>query len=145
LTRVSIDLRKKHFPKRMDCRIKSGNDAAFVEAPVFNYHRHEKEKPMPRPAIHPGEILADELDELDITPTELSRQLCVPPNRISQIIQGKRAITGDTALRLGHWFQTSAQFWLNLQSAYDLRVATDAIGREVAALPTKSAKRRAGG
>jgi plasmid maintenance system antidote protein VapI len=62
---------------------------------------------MPRPAIHPGEILADELNELKITPT------------------GKRAITGDTALRLGHWFQTSAQFWLNLQSAYDLRVATD--------------------
>jgi addiction module HigA family antidote len=144
LTRVSIDLRKKRFSKRMDCRIKSGNDAVFVEARVFNYHRH-REKPMPRPAIHPGEILADELHELKITPTELSRQLSVPPNRISQIIQGKRAITGDTALRLGHWFQTSAQFWLNLQSAYDLRVATDAIGREVAALPTKAARRPAGG
>lgn len=98
---------------------------------------------MPRAAFHPGEILADELTELNITPTELSRQIAVPPNRISQIIQGKRAITGDTALRLGHWFQTSAQFWLNLQSAYDLRVATDQVGREVAALPTK-AKRRAG-
>ena len=60
----------------------------------------------------------------------------MPPNRISQIIQGKRAITGDTALRLGHWFQTSPQFWLNLQSAYDLRVASQEIGREVAALPT---------
>jgi addiction module HigA family antidote len=90
-----------------------------------------------RPAIHPGEILADELTELQVTPTELSRQIAVPPNRISQIIQGKRAITGDTALRLGHWFQTSAQFWLNLQSAYDLRIANEAIGREVAALPTK--------
>jgi addiction module HigA family antidote len=100
---------------------------------------------MPRPAIHPGEILADELNELKVTPTELLRQLAVPPNRISQIIQGKRAITGDTALRLGHWFQTSAQFWLNLQSAYDLRVATDQIGREVAALPNKAAKRQAGG
>ena len=99
---------------------------------------------MPRPAIHPGEILADELTELKITPTELSRQLSVPPNRISQIIQGKRAITGDTALRLGHWFQTSAQFWLNLQSAYDLRIANDEIGREVAALPTKSTRRRSG-
>jgi addiction module HigA family antidote len=96
---------------------------------------------MTRPAIHPGEILADELIELEITPTELSRQLSVPPNRISQIIQGKRAITGDTALRLGHWFQTSAQFWLNLQSAYDLRVATDQVGREIAALPTKLTKR----
>jgi antitoxin HigA-1 len=99
---------------------------------------------MARPAIHPGEILADELNELEITPTELSRQISVPANRISQIIQGKRAITGDTALRLGHWFQTSAQFWLNLQSAYDLRIAHDAIGREVAVLPTKPEKRRAG-
>ncbi len=100
---------------------------------------------MTRPAIHPGEILADELNELQITPTELSRQISVPPNRISQIIQGRRAIIGDTALRLGHWFQTSAQFWLNLQSAYDLRVANDEIGREVAALPTKLSKHRAGG
>lgn len=98
---------------------------------------------MERPAIHPGEILADELSALKVTPTELSRQISVPANRISQIIQGKRAITGDTALRLGHWFQTSAQFWLNLQSAYDLRMASNAIGREVAALPTKSSKRRA--
>jgi antitoxin HigA-1 len=99
---------------------------------------------MPRPAIHPGEILADELNELRISPTELSRQISVPPNRISQIIQGKRAITGDTALRLGHWFQTSAEFWLNLQSAYDLRVASDQVGREIAALPIRPAKRSAG-
>jgi len=97
---------------------------------------------MAHPAIHPGEVLADELRELEITPTELSRQISVPPNRISQIIQGKRAITGDTALRLGHWFQTSAQFWLNLQSAYDLRIANDEVGREIAALPTKLTKRR---
>jgi addiction module HigA family antidote len=97
---------------------------------------------MPRPAIHPGEILADELNELEISPTELSRQISVPPNRISQIIQGKRAITGDTALRLGHWFQTSPQFWLNLQSAYDLRLADDAIGREVAAHQTGKTPRR---
>jgi addiction module HigA family antidote len=92
---------------------------------------------MPRPAIHPGEILAGELNELKITATELSRQISVPPNRISQIIQGKRAITGDTALRLGHRFQTSALFWLDLRSAYDLRVASDEVGREVAALSTK--------
>ena len=96
---------------------------------------------MDRPAIHPSEVLAHELKELGVTPTELSRQISVPPNRISQIIQGKRAITGDTALRLGHWFQTSAQFWLNLQSAYDLRIANDAIGREVAGLPTKKSRR----
>ena len=85
-------------------------------------------KRMTRPAIHPGEILADELEELTITPTELARQLSVPANRITQIIQGKRAITGDTALRLGHWFGTSAQFWLNLQSAYDLSLAASESG-----------------
>mgnify|MGYP003394783406 CR=1 FL=1 len=96
---------------------------------------------MSRPPIHPGEILADELDELGITPTELSRQIGVPPNRISQIIQGKRAITGDTALRLGHWFKSSAEFWLNLQSAYDLRVAAEAVGRSIARLPTRPKKR----
>jgi antitoxin HigA-1 len=78
---------------------------------------------MPRPAIHPGEILADELSELGVTPTELSRQIGVPANRISQIIHGKRAITGDTALRLSRWFKTSAEFWLNLQTAYDQKAA----------------------
>lgn len=93
---------------------------------------------MARPAIHPGEILADELAELGVTPTELSRQLKVPPNRITQIIQGKRAVTGDTALRLGHWFGTSAQFWLNLQSAYDLRTAEARMGAEIQRLPTRS-------
>ena len=98
---------------------------------------------MSRPPIHPGEILADELDELDITPTELARQIGVPPNRISQIIQGKRAITGDTALRLGHWFKSSAEFWLNLQTAYDLRVAAKDVGRTIAKLPTRPEKRAA--
>ncbi len=90
---------------------------------------------MPRPAIHPGEILADELSEIGVTPTELSRQIDVPPNRVSQIIHGFRSVTGDTALRLGHWFGTSAQFWLNLQSAYDIRVANEKVGREIARLP----------
>jgi addiction module HigA family antidote len=94
-------------------------------------------KRMTRPPIHPGEILADELEELTITPTELARQLSVPPNRITQIIQGKRAITGDTALRLGHWFGTSAQFWLNLQSAYDINVAASIAGEEIEKLPTR--------
>lgn len=98
---------------------------------------------MSRPPIHPGEILADELGELGITPTELSRQIGVPPNRISQIIQGKRAITGDTALRLGHWFKSSPEFWLNLQSAYDLRVAAKEVGRTIAKLPTRPQKRAA--
>ena len=94
---------------------------------------------MLRTPIHPGEILADELNELGVSPTELSRQLAVPPNRINQIIHGKRAITGDTALRLGHWFQTSAEFWLNLQSAYDLDRASALLGDEIRKLPTRVA------
>jgi addiction module HigA family antidote len=92
---------------------------------------------MARPAIHPGEILGDELAGLGVTPTELSRQLGVPANRITQIVQGKRAITGDTALRLGHWFGTGAQFWLNLQTAYDLRLAAQRAGRAIDKLPTR--------
>jgi antitoxin HigA-1 len=94
---------------------------------------------MPRPAIHPGSILAEELRELAVTPTSLARQLNVPANRVSQIIQGKRSITGDTALRLGHWFGMSPQFWLNLQSQYDLRLAEAEAGKEVRKLPTRAA------
>src|SRR6516165_9961683 len=91
-----------------------------------------------RPAIHPGEILAEELAALEVTPTELARQLKVPANRITQIIQGKRSISGDTALRLGHWFGTRAQFWLNLQSAYDIRLAARHAGTEIARLPMRA-------
>ena len=75
---------------------------------------------MTRPAIHPGEILRDELEELGSTPTEFARQIAVPPNRISQIIGGRRSITGDTALRFGHWFGNSPEFWLNVQRRSDL-------------------------
>jgi len=92
---------------------------------------------MPRPAIHPGEVLADELIELGVSPTELSRLINVPPNRVTQIIHGRRNVTGDTALRLGHWFGNSAQFWLNLQSAYDIRIAEEKAGREIAKLPVR--------
>lgn len=92
---------------------------------------------MPRPAIHPGEILADELAELGLTPTALSRQINVPANRVTQIIHGRRGISGDTALRLGHWFKTSAQFWLNLQAAYDIRIAEQKAGKEISRLPTR--------
>ncbi len=98
---------------------------------------------MGRPAIHPGEILNEELTELGVTPTELSRQINVPPNRVTQIIHGRRSVTGDTALRLGHWFGMSAQFWLNLQTAYDLRLAEERSGREIARLPTRPAGRLA--
>ena len=94
---------------------------------------------MSRPAIHPGEILSDELAELDITASALARALAVLPNRISQIIQGKRAITGDTALRLGHWFGMAPQFWLNLQSQFDLRRAEADAGKSIRKLPTRAA------
>jgi antitoxin HigA-1 len=80
---------------------------------------------MPRPAIHPGEILRDELAEAGVTPTELSRQIKVPPNRLSEIIHGRRTITADTALRLARWFGggKDPRFWLDLQVAHDLRLA----------------------
>ncbi len=94
---------------------------------------------MARPAIHPGEILENELDALGVTPTELARQIAVPANRISQIVTGRRAITGDTALRLGHWFGNSPELWLNPQSAYELRLAARAVGQRIARLPTRHA------
>jgi addiction module HigA family antidote len=79
-----------------------------------------------------------------VSPTELARQLKVPANRITQIIQGKRAISGDTALRLGHWFGTSAQFWLNLQSAYDIRRAARQAGAQIAAADAHFASKGGG-
>lgn len=78
---------------------------------------------MARPPIHPGEILADELQELGISASDLARLLHVPKNRITEIMNGKRSITADTALRLGQWFGNSAEFWMNLQKNYELRLA----------------------
>lgn len=89
-------------------------------------------------AVHPGQVLKDELDGLGITPTEFSRQIEVPPNRVSQIIAGKRSITGDTALRFGHWFETDPQFWLNLQAQFDLALAEAEFGETVRTLPTRA-------
>ena len=86
-------------------------------------------------AIHSGQHLAEELKELRMSAAELARQLNVPTNRITEIINGQRAITGDTALRLAHFFGTSAEFWLNLQSIYDLRLAEQKAGKTIKALP----------
>ena len=86
--------------------------------------------------IHPGEHLAEELDALGMSAAALARQLRVPTNRITQILNGQRAISGDTALRLAHFFGTSAQFWLNLQGLYDLRLAERSAGKAIRALPT---------
>jgi antitoxin HigA-1 len=91
---------------------------------------------MALPAIHPGEHLAEELGVLDMSAAELARKINMPTNRITQILNGTRAITGDTALRLAHFFGTSAQFWLNLQSLYDLRLAQEKVGKSIKALPT---------
>ena len=86
-------------------------------------------------AIHPGEHLAEELEALDMSAAELARKIDVPTNRVTQILNGTRAITGDTALRLAHFFGTRAQFWLNLQSLYDLRLAQEKAGKSIKALP----------
>jgi len=83
---------------------------------------------MIREPIHPGEFLVDELEEIGITASELSRQIAVPPNRVSQIVRGKRDITADTALRLGKFFGTGPELWMNLQKAYELDKAKASLG-----------------
>src|ERR1035438_10434154 len=87
-------------------------------------------------AIHPEEHLAEELKELGMSAAELARKLDVPSNRITGILNGQRAITGDTALRLAHFFATSAEFWLNLQSLYELRIAQRRVGNSIKAPPS---------
>jgi addiction module HigA family antidote len=91
---------------------------------------------MGRSAIHPGEHLAEQLEELDMSAAELARQLKVPTNRVTEILNGRRTITGDTALRLGHFFGTSAEFWMNLQKLYELRLAEIKSGETIKDLPT---------
>ncbi len=86
-------------------------------------------------AIHPGEHLAEELGELGMSAAELARRLAVPTNRITGILNGQRGITGDTALRLAHFFGTSAEFWLNLQSLYEIRMARKKAGKSIQRLP----------
>ena len=97
---------------------------------------------MARTPIHPGEHLAEELRELDITATELARQIDVPVNRVTGIINGQRRITADTALRLGHWFGTSPEFWLNLQKLYELRLTREEIGERVKKLPRLTGRKQ---
>jgi addiction module HigA family antidote len=94
---------------------------------------------MARTPIHPGEHLAEAIDELGMSAAELARQIKVPTNRITGILSGRRAITADTALRLGHWFGTSPQFWLNLQTLYELRLAENEKGAEIKRLPKRKA------
>lgn len=87
-------------------------------------------------AIHPGDHLAEELKELSMSAAALARQINVPTNRITEILNGRRAVTGDTALRLAHFFGTSPEFWLNLQKFYELRLAEKKVGKGIRTLPT---------
>ena len=92
---------------------------------------------MARSAIHPGEHLADAIAKISITATQLAHDLQVPPNRITAILHGQRAITADTALRLARYFGTSAAFWMNLQQLYDLRLAELEIGEILEKIPQR--------
>src|SRR5712671_6347570 len=101
---------------------------------------------MARAPIHPGEHLAEELKDLKISAAELARQIEVPVNRVTEVMNGERGVTADTALRLGHWFGTSAEYWLNLQKLYELRLAQKKVGDRLEKLPTLTAlKRKSGG
>jgi addiction module HigA family antidote len=86
---------------------------------------------MPRDAIHPGEHLNEQLDALEMSAAEFARRIAVPTNRVTELLNGKRAVTADTALRLARAFDTSARFWMNLQVLYDLRVAEAAADKRV--------------
>jgi len=97
---------------------------------------------MTRTPIHPGEHLADELKELGMSAAELARQIDVPVNRVTGIINAQRGVTADTALRLGHWFGTSPDFWLNLQKLYELRLAQREIGKSLQKLPRRTDRKR---
>lgn len=97
---------------------------------------------MPRTPIHPGEHLAEELKQLGMSAAEVARQIDVPVNRLTAIMNGQRSVTADTALRLGHWFGTTPEFWLNLQKLYELRLAQQKVGDRVQKLPTLAHRKR---
>ncbi len=105
---------------------------------------------MPREPIHPGTQLAKVLSEAGLSAAELARRIGVPTNRVTQIVNGQRSVTGDTALRLGHFFGNSPEFWMNLQQVYELRAAESLAGKDIRKLPrlrgkSQSASSRAGG
>ena len=94
---------------------------------------------MARTPIHPGEVLADELEESGLSPKKLADVIEVPPNRLYQLIDGKRSMTADTALRLGQYFGMSPNFWMNLQTAYELDRARKESGKAIQRIPTRTA------
>jgi addiction module HigA family antidote len=93
---------------------------------------------MARTPIHPGEILADELEEIGLSAKMLADVIEVPPNRLYQILAGKRSMTADTALRLSRYFGTSPDFWMNLQTTYELDSARRRIGKAIERIPQRS-------
>ena len=93
---------------------------------------------MARTPIHPGEILGDELEESGLTARKLAEVIQVPPNRLYQLLAGKRSMTADTALRLGQYFGMSPDFWMNLQTAYELDLARQQVGKIIRRLPRRS-------
>jgi addiction module HigA family antidote len=95
-----------------------------------------KESLMTVVAIHPGEHLAEELSELGMSASALARAIKVPANRVTAILKGQRSISGDTSLRLGHFFGTTPEFWLNLQTLYEIRLAQRKSGKAIRSLPT---------
>src|SRR5215468_5709630 len=97
---------------------------------------------MARTPIHPGEILADELEESGLTAKKLADVIEVPPNRLYQILSGKRNMTADTALRLSRYFGMSADFWMNLQSTYELDLARKQSGKIIQRIPRRNAAER---
>lgn len=100
---------------------------------------------MARTPIHQGETPREDLEALGMSAAELARQIDVPVNRITEIMNGQRAVTGDTALRLAHFFETTAEFWLNLQKLYELRIAEKKKGDEIAKLPVLDRSKWGGG
>lgn len=86
---------------------------------------------MSRKEIHPGVVLRERLVALGVLPTEFARGVGVPANRISQIIKGRRSITGDSSLRFGKWFGEGEEYWLGLQMRYDLWVARGRLGKDL--------------
>ena len=82
-------------------------------------------------AIHPGEILKNELDEINLSASAFAKALDVPASRITAILKGQRGITADTALRLAKFFGTTPDFWMSLQSSYDVKIAREAVGQEI--------------
>src|ERR1700692_2064265 len=92
---------------------------------------------MARTPIHPGEILGDELEEIGLSAKTLADVIEVPPNRLYQLLAGKRNVTADTALRLSQYFGMSADFWMNLQSAYELDMARREVGKAIQRIPKR--------